>query len=78
MSKVVAGAVLIIPPPVMVGAALITGSDPLGRLSVLVMLVYLMAWIVAGAQLIANWHDRRSRREPLGISREPSTPAVGE
>jgi len=78
MSKVAAGAVLIIPPPVMVAAALITGSDLLSILSVLVMLVCSMAWIVAGAQLIANWHDRRSRREPPGISPELGTPAVDE
>ncbi len=50
----------------------------LGILSVLVTLVYVMAWIVAGAQLMANWHDRRSRREPPGTSPAPGTPAVGE
>ena len=78
MSKVVAGAALIIPPLVMVAAALIVGSQPLVGVSALVVLVFFMAWIVAAAQLIANWHDRRSRREPPGISPEPGTPAVGE
>jgi len=78
MSKVTAVALLIIPPPVMVAATLITSSDLLGILSVLVTLVYVMAWIVAGAQLMANWHDRRSRREPPGTSPAPGTPAVGE
>jgi hypothetical protein len=78
MSKVVAGAALIIPPPVMVAAALIVGSQPLVGVSTLVVLVFFIAWIVAAAQIIANWHDGRSRREPPGISPEPGTPAVGE
>jgi len=61
VSKVTAGAALVIPAPAMVAAAFITGSDPLGKVAALCVLVYFMAWIVAGMQLIANWHDRRSR-----------------
>ena len=61
VSKVAAGAALIIPAPAMVAAAFITGSDRLGKVAVLSLLVYFMAWIVAGMQLVANWHDRRSR-----------------
>lgn len=61
MSKVIAGAVLIVPAPAMMGAAFITGSDSMGRAALLALLVYFMAWIVAGAQMAANWHDRRSR-----------------
>jgi hypothetical protein len=63
VSKVVASAVLVIPPPAMVAAAFITGSDPLGKVAILTVLVFFMAWIVAGVQLVANWHDNRSRRQ---------------
>jgi Domain of unknown function (DUF1707) len=61
VSKVVAGAVLVIPAPAMVAAAFITGSDPLGKVAILTVFVSFMAWIAAGMQLIANWHDNRSR-----------------
>ncbi len=61
VSKVSAAAVLIIPSPAVVAAAFITGSDQLGKVSLLFVLVYFMGWIVAGAQVIANWHDKRSR-----------------
>jgi Domain of unknown function (DUF1707) len=61
VSKVVAGAALIIPPPAMVAAAFITGSDPVGKVAILTVLVFFMAWIAAGMQLVANWHDNRSR-----------------
>jgi hypothetical protein len=79
VSKVVAGAALIIPPPAMMAAAVITGSDVpggndlLGNVAVLTVLVYLMAWIAAGMQLIANRLDKRSggqspRRPASGIA----------
>jgi hypothetical protein len=63
VSKVVAGAALVIPAPAMVAVAFITGSDPLGKVAILTVFVYFMAWIVAGMQLVANWHDNRSRRQ---------------
>jgi hypothetical protein len=77
LSKVVAGAALIIPAPAMVAAAVITGSDVpgnsdvLGNVAVLTVLVYFMAWIAAGLQLIANWQDKRSGRQ------SPPRPAPG-
>ena len=57
VSKVVAGAVLVIPAPAMVAAAFITGSNPLARVAVLTVLVSFMAWIAAGMQLRdrADW-----------------------
>jgi hypothetical protein len=61
VSRVVAGAVLIIPPPAMVAAAFITDSDPVGKVAILTVLVFFMAWIAAGMQLAVNWHDNRSR-----------------
>lgn len=60
VSKVVAGAVLIIPPPAMVVATFITGSETLGVLSFMVTVGYFILWMIAGAQLIASRHDRRS------------------
>jgi hypothetical protein len=47
--------------PVILMAALLTGSDVLGKVFLLMAPWYLMAWIVAGAQMAANWHDQRSR-----------------
>ena len=61
LGKVVAGAVLIVPPPAMVAAAFLTGNEKVGILSALVVVIFFMAWMVAGAQLLANWHDKRSR-----------------
>jgi hypothetical protein len=63
MSKVVAGALLIIPPPAAVLAAFLTGSEVLAKLSFFVLAIYFLAWIVAGAQICANWHDKRSRAQ---------------
>jgi hypothetical protein len=71
VSQVVAGAALIIPPPAVVAAAFITGSDLPGKVAIVTVLFYFMAWTVAGMQLIANWHDNRSRR------RLPPRPAQG-
>jgi uncharacterized protein DUF1707 len=62
VSKVVAVGLLVIPAPAVVAANFITGSDALVPFSFLTVMVYLMAWIVTGAQLIVNWHDRRSQR----------------
>jgi Domain of unknown function (DUF1707) len=59
--KVAAGAALVIPPAAMVAAAFITGSDPVGKVAALTVLVFFMAWIAAGMQLVVNWHDNRSR-----------------
>jgi hypothetical protein len=45
---------------------------------VLVTLVYFMAWLAAGAQMLATWYQQRSH---LGASQhlmEPGSPAVGE
>ena len=63
MSKVVAGAVLIIPAPAMVVATLCAPSGALAKVAGLVLLVSLMAWFVAAAQIIASSHDNRSRRQ---------------
>jgi hypothetical protein len=45
----------------MVAAALLTGNENVGIASALVVVIFFMAWMVAGGQLLANWHDKRSR-----------------
>jgi hypothetical protein len=61
---VVAGAVLILPPPAILAAAYLTGSDQLAKVFLLIVPWYFLAWIVAGAQMLANWHDKRSQGQP--------------
>src|SRR2546429_2386872 len=61
LGKVVAGATLIGLPPTMVAATFLTGSEPLAFASALVVVFFFMAWMVAGAQMLVNWHDKRSR-----------------
>jgi hypothetical protein len=58
---VVAAATLIGLPPTMVAATFLTGSEPLAFASALVVVFFFMAWMVAGAQMLVNWHDKRSR-----------------
>jgi hypothetical protein len=57
---VLVGTAAIAPPAILV-VALLTGNDLLGKVFFLIFPWYLMAWIAAGMQLIANWHDDRSR-----------------
>ena len=61
VSKMVAGAVLIVPAPAMVVAAFLADSESVAKVTALVVLVSFMAWFVAGLQIIANWHDKHSR-----------------
>jgi hypothetical protein len=74
VSRVAATAALVIPPPAMVAAAFITGSDLLGKVAILTMFVYFIAWIAAGMQLVLNWHDNRSRGQlpPRPAQRNPA------
>ncbi len=62
VGKVAAGAALILPPPAMVVATFLTGSEFLVMPTALVVVFFFIAWLVAGAQMLANWHDNRSRR----------------
>jgi DUF1707 SHOCT-like domain len=64
LGKVVAGATLIGLPPTMVAATFLTGSEPLAFASALVVVFFFMAWMVAGAQMLVNWHDKRSCGQP--------------
>ena len=60
MGKVMAGAALIVPAPAAWAAAFLADSDSSAKIAVYATLVYFMAWMVAGAQIIASWHDKRS------------------
>ena len=61
MGQVVAGAALIIPLPAFVAATFLTDSERLTTWFVFFAGLYFALWIVAGAQMLANWHDKRSR-----------------
>jgi hypothetical protein len=61
MGKVMAGAALIVPAPATWVAVFLADSEIWAKIAVYATLVYFMAWMVAGAQIIANWHDKRSR-----------------
>ena len=70
VGKVVLVSTGVIIPPAMVVAAFLTGNEELTKLSLLIIPWYFIAWIVAGAQMLANWHDRRSRGQlPPGPAR---------
>ena len=58
MGKVMAGAALIVPAPAAWAAAFLADSDSSAKIAVYATLVYFMAWMVAGAQIIASWHDK--------------------
>ena len=60
---VLVGSGVIIPPAILI-AALITGNDTLAEMFLLIAPWYLIAWIAAGMQLVANWHDNRARGQP--------------
>jgi hypothetical protein len=64
MGPLVAGAALILPPPAILAAAYLTGSDQLAKVFRLIVPWYFLAWIVAGAQMLANWHDKRPQEQP--------------
>jgi hypothetical protein len=63
-APVIAGAVLILPPPAILAAAYLSGSDQLAKVFLLIVPWYFVAWMVAGGQMLANWHDKRSQGQP--------------
>jgi Domain of unknown function (DUF1707) len=55
-----------------------TDNQPIGKILFLITVVYFIAWLVAGAQMLGTWHQQRSRP---GASRDlmpPGSPAAGE
>jgi hypothetical protein len=78
VSNVAAGAALVIPAPAVVAAAFLAGSELLDKVAALVVLVYFMAWMVAGAQILASWRDRRSRGQLPPHPAQGGQPLEGE
>jgi hypothetical protein len=78
MGGVVAGAALIIPLPAFVAAAFLTDSERLTTWFVFFASLYFALWIVAGAQMLANWHDKRSRGQPPPQRTRGRAPGRGE
>ena len=73
MGKVVAGVGLIIPPPAMVVAAILTQNEQLAKLFLLVIPWFFIAWIVAGLQMLDSWQKRsRGRIPPRPAQRGPA------
>ena len=55
-----------------------TDNQPIGKILFLVTVIYFMAWLVAGAQMLGTWHQQRSRPTAGRDLMEPGSPAVGE
>jgi hypothetical protein len=52
-----------------------TNNEPVGKIIYLVILVYFISWLVIGAQMLATWHQQRSRPEASRQLTEPGPPA---
>jgi hypothetical protein len=59
----------------MLAAASLTGNEQIVKLCLLIVPWFVIAWVVAGVQLLANWYDKRSGRQlpppPTRRGREP-------
>ena len=55
-----------------------TDNQPIGKILSLVTVVYFIAWLVAGAQMLGTWHQQRSRPGGGRDFLEPGSPAVDE
>ena len=73
MGTVVAGAVLILP-PAMVLAIFLTKNDLLLQLFAILIPWFSIVWIAAGAQMFDTWHKKRSRGQlpPSSAQRGPA------
>jgi DUF1707 SHOCT-like domain len=58
--KVVAGASLTIPPAALLAVAFLTGNEQVSEVCFLVISWFLIAWILAGTQMLGRWYDKRS------------------
>jgi hypothetical protein len=61
MSKVIAGAALVIPPAALVPSAFLAGNDKLAKICLTLMFFYLIAWMIAGTVMLDSWLPERSR-----------------
>ena len=55
-----------------------TDDNPIAQILSLVTLVYFMAWLAAGAQVLGTWHQQRSRSRAGRDLMESGSPAGGE
>jgi hypothetical protein len=58
----VAGAGLTIPPAALLAVAFLTGNEQFSEVCFLVISWFLIAWVLAGTQMLARWYDKRSGR----------------
>jgi hypothetical protein len=58
--KVAAGAGLTIPPAALMAVAFLSNNEHLSEACFLVISWFLVAWILAGTQMLAKWYDKRS------------------
>ena len=57
--KVAAGAGLTIPPAALLAVAFLTGSEQVSEVCFLALSWFLIAWILAGTQMLGRWYDKR-------------------
>jgi len=60
VSKPAAGAGLTIPPAALLAVAFLTGNEQVSELCFLVISWFVIAWVLAGTQMLAKWYDKRS------------------
>jgi hypothetical protein len=70
MSKVIAGAALVIPPAALLPPAFLTGNDKWARICLTLMFFYVIAWMIAGTVMLDSWLPKR----PRGQLPPPSAP----
>ena len=58
--NVAAGAGLTIPPAALIAVAFLTNNEQVSEVCFLVISWFLIAWILAGTQMLAKWYDKRS------------------
>jgi hypothetical protein len=63
MGKVAARVGAVVLPAAMLAAALLSGNEPVFKLCLLVVPWFVIAWVMAGTQALANWYDKRSGRQ---------------
>jgi len=60
--KVAAGAGLTIPPAALLAVAFLASNEQFSEVCFLVISWFLIAWVLAGTQMLARWYDKRSGR----------------
>jgi hypothetical protein len=60
MSKVIAGAALLIPPAALLPPAFLTGNDKWAKICLTLMFFYLIAWMIAGTVMLDSSLPKRS------------------